>query len=127
MIKINEANKNEEAQFKLLAFNGVLENQALHEQNDDIEATFIFDSSSKFYQQELRKDQFKHARQMDPSNQKRKNPWELSSEGFKNKRVREEKYFKKHVIYLENKKKPGTHLDVSYLRAVFSSLQDQAR
>ena len=26
MIKINEANKNEEAQFKLLAFNGVLEN-----------------------------------------------------------------------------------------------------
>ncbi len=64
---------------------------------------------------------------MDPSNYKCKKSWELSSEGFKNKRVREEKYFNEHVIYLENSKKPGTHLDVSYLRAVFSSLQDQAR
>ncbi len=42
---------------------------------------------------------------MDPSNNKRKKPWELSGEGFKNKRVREEKYFKEHVIYLENSKK----------------------
>jgi hypothetical protein len=42
---------------------------------------------------------------MDPSKNKCKKPWELSGEGFKNKRVREEKYFKEHVIYLENKKK----------------------
>ena len=84
MVKPNEANKNEEAQFKLLAFNGMLDkkNQALQEQNDDIEAAFSFDSFSQLFKQELRKDQFKPAREMDPSHYTGKRLWELSSEGL---------------------------------------------
>ena len=117
----NKQIKNEDAQFKLLAFNGMLDkkNQALHEQNDDNEAAFSFDSFTEFYKQELRNDQFKPAREMDPSHYTRKKPWELSTEGFKNKRVREEDYFKEHAIYLENKKENQERIQMFYILEQF--------
>jgi len=79
-------------------------NKALYEHDDDDEAAFSFDSFDQFYKQELRNDQLRPPRQIDPSHYTRKKPWELQTEGFKNKRVREEEYFKEHAIYLENKK-----------------------
>jgi hypothetical protein len=68
----NKSIVNDDAEYKLLAFNAMLdkENRERHENDDDDEAAFSYDSFAMYYKKELKMDARRPARKMNPEHYK---------------------------------------------------------
>jgi hypothetical protein len=107
--EFNKRTLNEDAQFKMLAFNAARERKLEGRSDDPIASasqTYNFDSWEEFYKSKLKTDAQKPAREINPDDFVQKKPWEYTdpSAKFKNKKEREQDYFADHSLYLENKK-----------------------
>ncbi len=118
--EFNKNIKNEDALFKLLAFNGARE-RAAEELDADRRAStsqrWDYNSWEEYYRENLRHDAQKPARAVNPADFVQRKPWEYTPADaeFKNREEREAEYVAQHSLYLENKKEQQERIKMFYV------------